>query len=231
MVRQNHLWISIKLKGDEQKLHPEWRSFHTQFLWNRKCSCSPLKKLCTTLKEDIFNSLLVLNVQLCVDTVSQSSPVQICMFQQCSLTNYKTSAIMSSGQTRKWSSLTKMKSLMKTKQSTSAQTTVTYCRAQWWKLMISACFAAMNSSVFQTILKSNVQTSVWQLKIGPYCFSLLPLKVVLKVIKSWGILMWTLCTPVKVLFFTGLWMQKKSIWQSYWSFYTGGSVDFFFPAQ
>lgn len=38
MVRQNHLWISIKLKGDEQKLHPEWRSFHTQFLWNRKCS-------------------------------------------------------------------------------------------------------------------------------------------------------------------------------------------------
>lgn len=167
----------------------------------------------------------------CVLTRSHNHPWCKCTcLQQCSLTNYKTSAIMSSRQTRKWSSLTKMKSLMKTKQSTSAQTTLTYCRAQWWKLMISACFAAMNSSVFQTILKSNVQTSVWQLKIGPYCFSLLLLKVVLNVIKSWGILMWTLCTPVKVLFFTGL-NAKKSIWQSYWSFYTGGSVDFFLPAQ
>lgn len=60
-------------------------------------------------------------------------------------------------------------------------------------------------------LKSNVQTSVWQLKIGPYCFSLLLLKVVLNVIKSWGILMWTLCTPVKVLFFTGLNAKKKHL--------------------
>lgn len=41
---------------------------------------SPLKKLCTTLKGDIFDSWLVLNVQLCVDTVSQSSLVQMYMF-------------------------------------------------------------------------------------------------------------------------------------------------------
>lgn len=127
----------------------------------------------------------------CLLTRSHNHPwLKFTCLQQCSLTNYKTSAIMSSGQTRKWSSLTKMKSLMKTKQSTSAQKTLTYCRAQWWKFMISACFAAMNSSVFQTILKSNVQTSVWQQKIGPYYFNLLLLKVVLKVIKWWDILLW-----------------------------------------
>ena len=90
--------------------------------------------------------------------------------QSCIWTNHKTSGTMSFGQTRpKWRCLV----IMHSSTSGENQTCHTNCQARWWRADDLGLFwdlgtlqSTMNSSVYQSILESNVRPSVWQLKLG-----------------------------------------------------------------